>query len=200
MEDVIQILVFIIIVVSVIIGKYKEVNANRPGQTVRKTNHRAGGTAQNEKEFDDDFSPLFEETDDFEEYLDKFERCATESPKKKDVAPNFDEMVEEPVTMMSNWNTQSTVTDSSSSWQDLQSKQAASPLQSEISRKLQEQKTVASYRQEVMNRTTTSSHQVSEPTIKPAVRPSKKTRVRLKTREEARQAFIYAEIFNRKYE
>ena len=138
MEEAIQVLVFIVIITSVIIGKYKEVHANRPEQLAQKP--QSTDNAQ-EKLFDGN---------DFEEYED-FTKVEEDDLKEDTAADNFEQVD-----------------------------------QSEIPEQVRD----------FPSQNDTHIHTI----INTHTQSQKEVRVRFKTRKDARRAFIYSEIFNRKYE
>ena len=140
MEEAIQIIVFCIIILSVIISKYKEVNANRPGQSVQKSIL----PDYTEELFEDEFTEEEEEMHDLKE-SDRY---------KEELNKISEEKIEK-------------ITCQTSRFRD------AKP-QSEILS--------------------------TQTLIKPTIKKNKESRIRITTRKEARKAFIYSEIFNRKYE
>ena len=199
MEDVIQILVFIAITLSVIISKYKEVGANRPGQTGQKPARPVEAVREDEEDFPEG---LNRDVDDFEDFDEKFEQLNEDeeefSPARERRRAAADE--EEPV-----------VFDIPSSWKDILGIPSVSPAQSKVAQesKLQTPKADSTAYQDILSRPTTIHSQdtrisaTSENAVRVSARPQKavkEPRIRMKTRSEARRAFIYSEIFNRKYE
>ena len=138
MEEAIQVLVFIVIITSVIIGKYKEVHANRPGQPIQKPQ-----STDNDQEIPFDGN-------DFEEY-DDFIKPEEDDLKEDTAADNLEQIG-----------------------------QAENPDQI----------------RDFPSQDDTHIHTI----INPRTQSQKEVRVRFKTRKVARRAFIYSEIFNRKYE
>ena len=124
MEEVIQVVIFFIIIISVIISKYKEVNSNRPGQV-----------AQND-------TMVFED-----------EEIQFQPPLQQDTPQS--------ITCLGKDTHQTTPI-----------KHLKHPSE------VRETQTLR----------------------KPSTQPEKKSRIRFRTRKDAREAFIYSEIFNRKYE
>ena len=166
MEDIIQIVVFIAFVSIVILRKYQEVNANRPGQSAQQ--------------------PL-PETDFIEEEQDSIEQPETD-PKE---SPVFDFPPE---------------------WKSLFDMQELVPKEKDKS-KSKKKHTKPCYQPVTASENAEKEHSnnsLKNPapaTIQAAAESPQKTTkakkeplIHLKTRSEARKAFIYSEIFNRKYE
>ena len=148
MEDIIQIVVFIAFVSIVVLRKYQEVNANRPGQSAQK--------------------PL-PDNDSIEDEQDPMEQPAT-APKE---APIFDFPPE---------------------WKNLFDMQEPAPQKKAKSKSKKKHATPCC-------QPVTASEEVNKTaSIQKTNKEIKEPLIRLKTRSEARKAFIYSEIFNRKYE
>lgn len=158
MEDVIQVLVFIAIITSVLIGKYKEVHANRPGKHVPQPLNRNTDQFSDNEELDDEIR-YAEELDDEEpddeelniEELDEEEFNPKEFNQEKFDRVEFDGKEQDGEKPIDSLETQFKI-------------------------------------------------EPNQETKSPTPQPQKEPRIRLRTRKEARRAFIYSEIFNRKYE
>ena len=221
MEEIIQVLIFIVIIASVIIGKYKEVNANRPGQGVQRPKEGNHEVFPNENDEDDedeeinqDPTPVFdlEGSDDIEEgFGGEFsKRNQKEQKQEADTfsqSSPFDEFFG-PFTKGLHRRQSPTMTTSSTE-ETTESTTEGTTFTGEttFSRETnfaQQNNPSSLSGFGTINHHTTTKH--SEQTIvdpvltSPTVPTKKKVNVRLKTKQEARQAFIYSEIFNRKYE
>ena len=199
MEDVVQILVFIAIILSVIISKYKEVSANRPGQTGQKPARSAETVREGEEDFPEDFNQKF---DDFEDSDEKFEELNEYEEEFSPVQENEQtaSQEEKPV-----------VFDIPSSWKDILGIPPVTPSQQMAGdeSKLQPRQSASMTYHDLHSRSNniqsqdtqvhTDSESVSPVTVC-STKAEKEPRIRMKTRSEARRAFIYSEIFNRKYE
>ena len=202
MEEVIQILVFVVIVLSVIISKYKEVNANRPGQHAQKA-ARAGETDgdfrdAHEATSGEDFADALDDTNVFREDVEELNETEEEFRKvfNLDEPEGFDKY-------HSPLKCKPVVFDRPAPWKEFVEMQEVAPQQLEPVKQpeLQRQRMASKpLHQETVSCADETLHEVQPQVVSSMTKPGKKTRVRLKTREEARQAFIYAEIFNRRYE
>lgn len=149
MEEVIQILVFIVIIASVVIQKYKEVNANRPGQCMQ--------------------SPL--------------EKDPKEMPNIEELGPIIS-LEEEDEEIFTDRN--------ESAFHSLHQK---SPMRCNYEKEKYEEEKFVEEKHE-----TEILKNKKDTAIQPSILTNKNSKIRIKSRQEARQAFIYSEIFNRKYE
>lgn len=216
MEDVIQILVFIIIITSVIISKYKEVNSNRPGRHAQQPVEKNHETYLNDEkfnlstDFDDEiendeeddlfkkldelekdtasryqnFKPIFDAEEFYEEtdegFGGEFSKRNQKSSHKEEPAPFIPSSPEE------------ALVDAASQGLDHRKSKESSKFES------QKENTYTGENIPFIQPNECSPHSSSVTTQSSVTK--KRTKVHLKTRREARQAFIYSEIFNRKYE
>lgn len=164
MEEVIQVLVFIVIITSVLVSKYKEVKANRPGQPTQRPVKE-----DYEESPDEEDVALFEETT-VEPTIDKDDKPTSRTDRESD--PDRDEEETDLFEIFGKFSA---------------AKEVCPP----------------SFIQN------TPKHSFEQPekhvnessiTSRTDILPKKKHKIRIKSRQEARQAFIYSEIFNRKYE
>ena len=164
MEEVIQVLVFIVIITSVLVSKYKEVKANRPGQPTQRPVKE-----DYEESPDEEDVVLFEKTT-VEPTIDKNDKTTSRTEKKSD-----SDMDEEETHLF-----------------DIFGKFSAAKKVCPPSFIQDTPKHSLERPEKISNEEHITSH---TDTL-----PKKKHKIRIKSRQEARQAFIYSEIFNRKYE
>ena len=146
MEDVIQIVVFCIIIISVIISKYKEVHANRPGQVAQKTIQ-----PDRYKMTDDDIYTSDEEFTDDEIFTQEGLQDLNDN---EHVQESFNKKIENVI---------------------------ESPTISQLQTKYE-----PSFPQPIIPKEKTHHQTI----VKPTSQTEKRQRIRLKTRNEARKAFI----------
>ena len=166
MEDIIQIVVFIAFVSIVVLRKYQEVNASRPGQSAQQ--------------------PL-PDNDSIEDEQDPMEQPAA-APKE---APIFDF----PPEWKNLFDMQELVPQKKA--KSKSKKKHAKPCYQPVTASEGVEKNYSNNYQNHDAPVTTTSATAS---IQKTNKATKEPLIRLKTRSEARKAFIYSEIFNRKYE
>ena len=202
MEDIFQVLVFIVIIASVLISKSKEVSANHPKKHVQKPVRR---TAKQSAPSDAD-EYLEDETNEFEEEYasELIEEYTPELMEEytPELMEEFDvELIKEyaPESMQQPVN-QSMVHSVSESMQ----KDAHQPLQEYQYHNPQKTLFNENLNQKKDSLFNTVSNTVSANSCKEVpthtVAPKKTTKIRIKSPREARVAFIHSEIFNRKYQ
>lgn len=220
MEEVIQVLVFIVIVATVIINKYKEVNANRPKQRAQQSKVRESNAFPYETDEDEEpaqdsnFQSLFdfEESDDNEEgfggeFSKRNQKRQKDEPNTFSQSSSFEDLLNpfskglnrKQSPSMSETQTQATTETSPEETilhgetniireREFAHLKDLSPRPDFGS--INHHTTAKRYEQTIVDQTSTSL----------TIPMKKKVSTRLKTKQEARQAFIYSEIFNRKYE
>lgn len=181
MEEVIQIVIFLVIVASVVIRKAKEVNKNRPGQAVKKTDLKEDFI--NPEEEEEIMKELEEEMGDFDFPIpsdNPFEKKEQVSPVNRETTESEGEHKKEVYQPIDNpvYN---------------QEGMFQSPIKPAFVAHTNDSK-----KHHTKDSRITLSHK-SE-TLQISTKTTKEPAVRIKTRSEARKAFIYSEIFNRKYE
>ena len=154
MEDVIQVLVFIVIITSVIIGKYKETHASRPQKCVQKQ------VSQPENE---------DELTDTTDIADEEEMIPT------DFEDDIDQEDSEPFNIFGQFG------------KVHQPEEPKPVLQQAVNEN-------PSLEPKTFTSETACTDEIR------GVTHTKQPKVRIKSKREARLAFIHSEIFNRKYE
>ena len=181
MEEVIQVVIFLVITSLFVIRKSKEVNKNRPGQPV------------NNSEPEEDFL----DSEEIEEMMGKLEK----EMQDFEFPASFDNPFK-PKTQVSPAEQQEVKTkgkDKKEFYQpidnpgDFQERMFQSPLEPTYTAQPREPKKPHRKHSNATPVHTDETRQKSSP-------KAKEPMVRIKTRSEARKAFIYSEIFNRKYE
>ena len=176
MEDVFQVLVFIAIAASVLIGKSKEVKTNHPKKHAQKRVRKPVRKPMTDDENDIDR----EETDMFE-IFGQFGSILNEEKNLK--RPNQTESSHTKPSFVSTFN-------NTCSLNDMRTDNRSHMAENIYAASNKFAATSHSY----------PTHTSSKPHVTTrGVTSKKKAKIRLKTPQEARLAFIHSEIFNRKY-
>ena len=186
MEEAIQIIIFIAMISIMVIKKSRDFNKNRPGQSVQPS-------ADSSTSMDDDFSDENEDIEqEFSDEMVSEEQFSEEEFPTEDEDFDWEECVSEQDDLTKNGT--------DIEYSEKQEKGfAPSTLQSDL------KKPEEPCRSSVLPplQTVNASHskdEIHQPLKQPEKESEKEPMIRLKSRKEARRAFIYAEIFNRRYE
>ena len=229
MEEVIQVLIFIAITISIVIGKYKEVNTNRPGQRTRRPEREKRSIFLDEDEnqnVERNQVPPFQSLFDLEEFEEGFggefskrnqkgqEEPETFSPssswedlfnpvskglkQRQSLAPPFHQTPEE----KAQFRRETILSENAEDIEEMvftgEDTYSQSTVYSQPNNDSSKVTFGTSRQQDIADK---SQRTASESAItSPKNFVKKKSKVHLRTKQEARQAFIYSEIFNRKYE